>query len=270
MGRVKKEFNKNGAFQHRLREQFYKKGITQESFAEVLGVTRPTVSGWILGNSIPDVLSLEKIARYFDVSADYLLGISDTISPDVSVQAATAYTGLSEKAIERLHMGLDDFICDGVGPSDTMKVNNLRMASALIQNSIFTDMIHRLLSIFNAAYAERIMTILDERYLQSDETDDDPDFQFATNADRAIFLELLTHFLRKCSHIPLDDEYIDRLKELDDDILNTDTFRELLHHRESNQLNQFHAAKAFSRFIDLVEKGAQEQADKDFQAKQQS
>ena len=41
------------------------------------GVARQSVSQWRDGNTRPDILSLEKIARYFNVSTDYLLGIED-------------------------------------------------------------------------------------------------------------------------------------------------------------------------------------------------
>lgn len=44
-----------------------------------------------------------KYAEYFGVSADYLLGLSDTPSANINVRAICDYVGLSEKAIEILH-----------------------------------------------------------------------------------------------------------------------------------------------------------------------
>ena len=49
------------------------KGITQKDLAEYLEVSRATVAGYETKNHQPDYEKLEKIARYFDVSIDYLL-----------------------------------------------------------------------------------------------------------------------------------------------------------------------------------------------------
>lgn len=48
-------------------------GITQKDLAEHLEVSRATVAGYETKNHQPDYEKLEKIARYFDVSIDYLL-----------------------------------------------------------------------------------------------------------------------------------------------------------------------------------------------------
>ncbi len=56
---------KIGSFLKELRKE---KGITQEQFAEVLGVSGRTVSRWETGNNMPDISLLINIAEYFDVS----------------------------------------------------------------------------------------------------------------------------------------------------------------------------------------------------------
>ena len=50
------------------------KGITQAEFAKIIGVAQQTVGSWEKGNSAPNYEILKKIADYFNVSADYLLG----------------------------------------------------------------------------------------------------------------------------------------------------------------------------------------------------
>lgn len=54
-----------------LRKQ---KGITQEELAEVFGVTSQSVSKWELGINCPDIMMLPKLADYYRVSIDELLG----------------------------------------------------------------------------------------------------------------------------------------------------------------------------------------------------
>ena len=54
-----------------LRKQ---KGKTQEELAEVFGVSSQSVSKWELGVNCPDITMLPKIADYYRVSIDELLG----------------------------------------------------------------------------------------------------------------------------------------------------------------------------------------------------
>ena len=56
---------KIGSFLKELRKE---KEITQEQFAEVLGVSGRTVSRWETGSNMPDISLLINIAEYFDVS----------------------------------------------------------------------------------------------------------------------------------------------------------------------------------------------------------
>lgn len=70
------ETNKNAPFPSQLRELRKKKGVSQEAFAKVLGVSKSTVGLWETGDTLPDAKSLRGMAEYFDVTADYLLGLS--------------------------------------------------------------------------------------------------------------------------------------------------------------------------------------------------
>ena len=53
------------------------KGINQVEFAKRMGVTKQCVSNWENDNILPSVEMLVKIADFFCVSTDYLLGLSD-------------------------------------------------------------------------------------------------------------------------------------------------------------------------------------------------
>ena len=55
---------KTGSFLRELRKEH---GITQEQFAEKLGVSARTISRWETGNNMPDISLLSEIADYYDV-----------------------------------------------------------------------------------------------------------------------------------------------------------------------------------------------------------
>lgn len=61
---------KIGMFLKELRKE---KGLTQEQFAEILGVTNRSVSRWENGVNMPDFDLVIEIANYFDVSIEEFL-----------------------------------------------------------------------------------------------------------------------------------------------------------------------------------------------------
>lgn len=58
----------------RLKQLRTRKKRTQGEVAKVLGVTRPAYTAYETGKRNPDYETLQKIADYFEVSIDYLLG----------------------------------------------------------------------------------------------------------------------------------------------------------------------------------------------------
>ena len=58
------------------------KGLTQNELANIFELDQTTVSKWELGKAFPDTQMLIKLSSYFDVSTDYLLGISQLFYPD--------------------------------------------------------------------------------------------------------------------------------------------------------------------------------------------
>ena len=60
------------------------KSINQVAFAKAIGVTKQCVSNWENDNVVPSIEMLCKIADFFGVSTDYLLGRSTTRGIDVS------------------------------------------------------------------------------------------------------------------------------------------------------------------------------------------
>ena len=60
------------------------KGLNQVEFAKILCVTKQCVSNWENDNVVPSIDMLCKIADFFGVSTDYLLGKSDKRVIEVS------------------------------------------------------------------------------------------------------------------------------------------------------------------------------------------
>ncbi len=58
------------------------KGLTQTQLADLMNIDQTTVSKWELGKATPDTPILIRLAAYFDVSTDYLLGLSQLFYPD--------------------------------------------------------------------------------------------------------------------------------------------------------------------------------------------
>ncbi len=64
-------------FTTRLKQSINERGLTQRMLATLIGTTEQSVSRWARGNRTPDVEALYKMCKALDVSADYLLGLSD-------------------------------------------------------------------------------------------------------------------------------------------------------------------------------------------------
>ncbi len=64
-------------FAERLRDLRVERGLNQSALAEALGTTQRRISYWETGKVEPDLLSLCKIAEFFSVSLDYLVGLKD-------------------------------------------------------------------------------------------------------------------------------------------------------------------------------------------------
>lgn len=64
-------------FAERVKELRKERNLQQKDLANILFVNQRTVSNWERKVNVPDYDMLLKIARYFEVSVDYLLGNED-------------------------------------------------------------------------------------------------------------------------------------------------------------------------------------------------
>lgn len=61
----------------RIKQLRMEKGIGQNQLAQDIQVSNASISYWENGKQEPSAQAIYKLARYFDVSADYLLGIEN-------------------------------------------------------------------------------------------------------------------------------------------------------------------------------------------------
>ncbi len=104
-----------------------KNGWSQEELADMLGVSRQSVSKWESAQSIPDLQKILKMAEVFNVSTDYLLKEdmepdtnatpasysenTDTFTPlrRVSMEEASEYIALRKAVLPKVGLGV--FLC---------------------------------------------------------------------------------------------------------------------------------------------------------------
>jgi transcriptional regulator with XRE-family HTH domain len=102
---------------NRIKELRTERGITQADLAKILKISDRAVGYYENGDREPDYSTLLKIADYFDVSIDYLLGASDIKKPNESkntdkefVAFYEGYKDLDDADKEILKATLDAFV----------------------------------------------------------------------------------------------------------------------------------------------------------------
>lgn len=172
MAKTKKSFDYGDPFPSRFRNLIEKKGATLDALAAEFNTTRQTVSNWQNGVTVPDAVSICDIARYFGVTTDYLLGLTDVKTIETNVRAVAEYTGLSEDAVKELHfpyyqedaflhnMGHNVYIIDEDSPR--IDANETWMISQLIEDGALYTIASYLGEIWDST-VERTKSILQEK-----------------------------------------------------------------------------------------------------------
>ncbi len=64
-------------FGEKIKELRLTRGLTQKQLAKELEQAQSTIVYWEQNKQEPNITSLKKLCEFFDVSADYLLGLSN-------------------------------------------------------------------------------------------------------------------------------------------------------------------------------------------------
>ena len=62
-------------FIERLKELRIEKKLSQAQLANETGLTQAAIATWEVGKRVPGALAIIALAKYFNVSSDYLLGL---------------------------------------------------------------------------------------------------------------------------------------------------------------------------------------------------
>lgn len=87
-----------------IRELRREMDCTQNKLADLLGVTQDSISLWENDRRIPDTQYIVQMARFFDVSTDYMLGLTDeykSVRFGEKTQEQTSLSADEQKLIER-------------------------------------------------------------------------------------------------------------------------------------------------------------------------
>lgn len=68
-------------FHTRLKQLRQKHNLTQSELADILGLKPTAISNYEAGRNEPSFEKLIALSKFFDISCDYLLGITDTYLP---------------------------------------------------------------------------------------------------------------------------------------------------------------------------------------------
>lgn len=135
----------NDVFPTRLREIMTLRGTNQTRLAAQIKddfdftIQRQSISKYMNGQTKPDVDTITIICKALDVSADYLLGISNSNTLDISARGASEYTGLSAASVMQLHLLKDSneikfirrFLDEFVSFTDATNLQNRIFTAAL-------------------------------------------------------------------------------------------------------------------------------------------
>lgn len=115
--------NMKNAFAERFRSLRKERNLTQEQLAAEFGVTVQAVSKWETAASYPDIEIIAEIAKFFDVSIDYLLGKEERQPVNESAEEnGTAESVDESRADETQRVIVRSFGLDSIQDDEVLRV----------------------------------------------------------------------------------------------------------------------------------------------------
>lgn len=137
----------------RIKHLRISKKLTQDEVAHALNVKRETVTRWETGaRDIKTEITI-LLSKYFNVSADYLLGLTENTSTNISEIGISNKTGFSTSTVEnildlpiKLKIILDKIInellkSDLLEKFEKLKENNIKLINLYQTDSIYNKLV---------------------------------------------------------------------------------------------------------------------------------
>mgnify|MGYP002564299087 CR=1 FL=1 len=137
----------------RIKHLRISKKLTQDEVAHALNVKRETVTRWETGaRDIKTEITI-LLSKYFNVSADYLLGLTENTSTNISEIGISNKTGFSTSTVEnildlpiKLKIILDKIInellkSDLLEKFEELKENNIKLINLYQTDSIYNKLV---------------------------------------------------------------------------------------------------------------------------------
>ena len=100
-----KDMTENNVFSERLTQLREERGLKRQEVADALEISRASLEYYEKGQRKPDIEVMARIAKYYGVSTDYLVGVSAakvTASDNETLKTVCDYLGISEASAEQL------------------------------------------------------------------------------------------------------------------------------------------------------------------------
>lgn len=126
----------NACLPTRLRELLRERKITQSKLSSDVGILNQSISQYLDGSVTPPLEKLIRLADYFDVSIDYLLGRTEVASTSLTKKEICKTTGLTAKSVDILKKLKYDPKTEVSSPNELSIINTCisAMTSANIRN----------------------------------------------------------------------------------------------------------------------------------------
>ena len=117
--------------------KFIEEGHQQRDITKDTGISPASITQYKNGTNVPKGYILENLANYFNVSANYLLGKSDT--PTYSFDDINKKTGLSQKAIMTLYKLHHNCLDEDIDITEERKISDFYNSQLSILNLILEN-----------------------------------------------------------------------------------------------------------------------------------
>lgn len=172
--------------------------VKQKELAAYLSIPDNTVSYFVKGARVPNIEQIIKIAKYFNVSTDYLLGLTNAKTTDANLKMIVDYTGLSEDTVR----DFSDF-------KNKKREDNSEVENSIddylewnIMHGTFMDIISPLTHLIQL---KALFLTTFEEYNLSDISNDVPTFltEFHTDKDSSLKEVVINTYLQLCQRLNL-------------------------------------------------------------------